>query len=388
MSLQPIKIHNKAMIKIGFTGDFCPWLRVENEVKANNWHSLFKEVKSFFDQNDLNIIDLECPLTVANDGILKTGPHIKAHPETAVILNHLNCKLVATANNHFKDYGWKGMQETYETLTQNKISWFGSGANIKEASKTFYWKKDETTIAFINVTENEWTTTHDATPGCNPIDLATVFYKIREAKKNADFVVIIAHGGHEHYELPSPRMKKWYRFFVDAGANAVIAHHTHIISGYEIYNEAPIFYSLGNFCFDWNNLRNKPWNKGMMVCLSFEKNNPITFKIEFVSQNNDVPGLFMVKDAEKKTMLQHLEKLNTIIADDTILENEFKKYAQTWKPVMNTWIQPYKGKIMSSLYKRGLLPSIITKRKKLLYTNLIQCEAHRDILLQSINPNK
>ena len=70
------------------------------------------------------------------------------------------------------------------------------------------------------------------------------------------------------------------------------------------------------------------------------------------------------------------------------LEAAFLKYAETWKAVMNTWIQPYKGKIMSSLYKRGLLPSIITKKKKLLYTNLIQCEAHRDILLQSINPNK
>lgn len=376
------------MITIGFTGDFCPWLRVENEVKANNWQPLFEEVKSFFDQNDLNVIDLECPLTTSNDRITKTGPHIKSHPETATILNHLNCELVVTANNHFKDYGWKGMHETYETLTRHKVSWLGSGANFQEASKTFYWKKDENSIAFINITENEWTTTHDENPGCNPIDLTSVFYQIQEAKKNADFVVVITHGGHEHYELPSPRMKKWYRFFVDAGANAVIAHHTHIISGYEVYNEAPIFYSLGNFCFDWEGLRNKPWNKGMMVRLGFEKSKPITFEMEFVSQNNNAVGLSLLNEADKKAMLEHLDKLNFIIADDTKLEAEFKKYAETWKAVMNTWIQPYKGKIMSSLYKRGFLPSIITKRKKLLYTNLIQCEAHRDILLQSINPNK
>ena len=376
------------MIKIGFTGDFCPWLRVENEFKTNNWQPLFKEVKPFFDGNDLNVLDLECPLTTSNDGIQKTGPHIKANPETAIILNHLNCELVATANNHFKDYGWKGMKETYEALTKHKISWLGSGANFEEASKTFYWKKDNTTIAFINVTENEWTTTVDSNPGCHPEDLAANFYKIQEAKINADFVVVIAHGGHEHYELPSPRMKKWYRFFVDAGADAVIAHHTHIISGYEVYNEAPIFYSLGNFCFDWQELRNLPWNKGMIVRLSFEKGKPITFETEFVSQNNDVVGLSLLNEDEKKVMLEHLKKLNAIILDDVKLDTEFKKYAETWKAVMNTWIQPYKGKIMSSLYKRGFLPSIITKRKKLLYTNLIRCEAHRDILLQSINPTK
>lgn len=376
------------MIKIGFTGDFCPWLRVENEFKANNWQPLFKEVKPFFDKNDLNVLDLECPLTISNKGIEKTGPHIKAHPETATLLNHLNCELVATANNHFKDYGWKGMEETYKTLNKHNISWLGSGANFEEASKTFYWKKDNTTIAFINVTENEWTTTHDSNPGCHPEDLAANFYTIQEAKKTADFVVVIAHGGHEHYELPSPRMKKWYRFFVDAGANAVIAHHTHIISGYEVYNEAPIFYSLGNFCFDWEGLRNKPWNKGMLVRLGFKKSKPISFEMEFVSQNSDEVGLSLLNEAEKEKMFEHLGKLNAIIADDTLLEAEFKKYAETWKPVMNTWIQPYKGKIMAGLYKRGLLPSIITKNKKLLYTNLIRCEAHRDILLQAINPTK
>ena len=376
------------MITIGFTGDFCPWLRIENEFNANNWKPLLEEVKPFFDSNDLNVLDLECPLTTANKGISKTGPHIKAHPATAAILNHLNCEVVATANNHFKDYGWKGMQETYEALTKHSISWLGSGANFEEASKTFYWKKAETTIAFINITENEWTTTHDATPGCHPIDLANVFNQIQIAKKQADFIVIIAHGGHEHYELPSPRMKKWYRFFVDAGANAVVAHHTHIISGYEIYNEAPIFYSLGNFCFDWEGLRNKPWNKGMILRLAFEKNKPVTFEMEFVTQNSDEVGLTLLKSEEKKAMLTHLDTINATIADDSQLEAAFLKYAETWKAVMNTWIQPYKGKVMSSLYKRGLLPSIITKKKKLLYTNLIQCEAHRDILLQSINPNK
>jgi len=376
------------MIKIGFTGDFCPWLRVENEFKTNNWKHLFEDVKSFFDENDLNVLDLECPLTTSTAAITKTGPHIKAHPATVAILNHLNCELVATANNHFKDYGAKGMDETYKVLQKNNISWLGSGANFKEASKIFYWKKDGNTIAFINITENEWTTTHDTTPGCNPIDLANVFNQIQEAKKQADFVVIIAHGGHEHYELPSPRMKKWYRFFVDAGANAVIAHHTHIISGFEVYNEAPIFYSLGNFCFDWEGLRNKPWNKGMILRLGFEKGKSIRFEMEFISQNTDTVGLSLLDENDKKAMLEHLDKLNAIIADDALLEAEFKKYAKTWKAVMNTWIQPYKGKIMPSLYKRGFLPSIITQRKKLLYTNLIQCEAHRDILLQSIDPRK
>lgn len=374
------------MIKIGFTGDFCPWLRIEDRFLSDNWTSLFESVHPFFTANDLNIIDLECPLTTAHSPIEKTGPHIKALPETAAILNHLNCKVVATANNHFKDYGWQGMKETYESLTKHNIQWFGSGQNFEEASKTFYWQKDGLRFAFINVAENEWTTTYDSTPGCHPIDLVNVFNQIQEAKKQTDFVIIIAHGGHEHYELPSPRMKKWYRFFIDAGAHAVIGHHTHIVSGYEIYKEAPIFYSLGNFCFDWKGLQNLPWNTGMMTCLHFEKNKPITFDLEFFTQNNEALGVFLISGDDKEAKQKHLESLNAIIGNDDLLEQKFKDYIQSWKPVMNTWIQPYKGRYLPSLYKKGLLPSIISTKKKLLYTNLIRCEAHRDILLNSIDP--
>ena len=86
-------------------------------------------------------------------------------------------------------------------------------------------------------------------------------------------------------------------------------------------------------------------------------------------------------------MANQLLLLNAIIADDEKLASAFQKYIETWKPVMNTWIQPYKGKYLPSLYKKGLLPSIISQNKKRLFTNLIRCEAHRDILINSINPN-
>jgi hypothetical protein len=41
------------MIKIGFTGDFCPWLRIEKEFQLGNWKSLFETVQPFFKENDL-----------------------------------------------------------------------------------------------------------------------------------------------------------------------------------------------------------------------------------------------------------------------------------------------------------------------------------------------
>lgn len=81
---------------------------------------------------------------------------------------------------------------------------------------------------------------------------------------------MICHGGIEFFQYPTPRMVEWYRFFIDVGADAVINHHQHCYSGYEIYNGKPIFYGLGNFCFDRFDKRNSSWNNGYLVELIFE----------------------------------------------------------------------------------------------------------------------
>ena len=81
-------------------------------------------------------------------------------------------------------------------------------------------------------------------------------------------------------------------------------------------------------------------------------------------------------------------QINKIIADDESLNKAFNKYIEEWRPLMQTWMQPYTGKFLPSLFKRGLLPAIMGRKKKLLLTNLARCESHRDILIPSINPEK
>ena len=58
-----------------------------------------------------------------------------------------------------------------------------------------------------------------------------------------------------------------HTFFVDSGANIVVGHHTHCYSGYEEYNKGLIFYSLGNFLFDWKNLRR--YGLEFRICCKF-----------------------------------------------------------------------------------------------------------------------
>jgi len=377
------------MIHIGFTGDFLPRLRLaEFHLQGQDSRLLFDEVSSFFNENDLNVIDLEGPLTTSTAGIQKTGPHIQAHPDTAAWLTQLNCRLVATANNHFKDYGWAGMADTYEALQKHQIAHIGSGATAQQAAEPYIANIQGCRVGLVNAAENEWTTCASAQDsGCNPFDPIALYQVIQALKPQVDFIIAVVHGGHEHYDLPSPRMKQWYRFLVDAGAHAVVGHHPHIISGYEVYQNAPIFYSLGNFCFDWEGKSTpSPWNYGLVLRLQLTPGQAVGFEYRISEHNTDRLGVRWAADADVKRIEARIQAINAIIADDAQLEAAFEAYVADWKPIMEAWVQPYRGRWLPSLYKRGWLPALMNKPKRLLLTNLVRCEAHRDIFIRSINP--
>lgn len=205
---------------------------------------------NLFYQSDLNIVNLEAPVTTSNSKILKTGPHLKVNEESTLdVLKVLEIDVVTLANNHLLDYDEQGVKETIEFCGKNSLKTVGGGMNLKEASKTLFIETKEGRIAIVNFAENEWASATEHTAGANPMDLIDNANQIKEAKEEAIYVFVIVHGGHEYYNLPSPRMQKQYRFDAEQGADIVIGHHTHCISGNEVYNSTPIYYSLGNFLF-------------------------------------------------------------------------------------------------------------------------------------------
>lgn len=139
------------------------------------------------------------------------------------------------------------------------------GPNIKEATKPLIVTVNDLRVAILNFAENEWSTAGPDKAGASLLDLIDNYYRIHEAKQKADFLLVILHGGNEYYPFPSPRMKKTCRYFVDIGANAVICHHTHVPSGLEIYQDAPIVYSTGNLLFDWPERKPEDWCKGYII---------------------------------------------------------------------------------------------------------------------------
>ena len=128
---------NNETVKILITGDFCPINRVEELSKQGEIKSIFNDFIEELKGNDLNIVDLECPLTNSETTRPKTGPYQKAHPITINALKYADVSAVTMSNNHIMDYDSKGVQETLNLCSANGIETIGIGKSGDEASKIY-----------------------------------------------------------------------------------------------------------------------------------------------------------------------------------------------------------------------------------------------------------
>ena len=81
-------------------------------------------------------------------------------------------------------------------------------------------------------------------------DVARIEAAIKEAKENADYVIVSLHSHQlagEKKETVPEYLETLSRRMIDLGANAIIGHGPHLLRPIEVYKECPIFYSLGDF---------------------------------------------------------------------------------------------------------------------------------------------
>lgn len=366
----------KTNYSILITGD----LVISKEYHSSN---IDDNIVSLFKNSDLNIVNLEAPVTNSNKTINKTGPNIKSHEQsTKDVLDKLDIDVVTLANNHVLDYDEQGVADTLSFCKANNIRPVGAGMNLEEASEILYVETQEGKIAIINFAENEWTAATEKTAGANPMDLINNFKQLQEAKKVADFVIVIVHGGNEHYAYPSPRMVKQYRFYAENGADAVISHHTHCISGYEIYNEVPIFYSLGNFLFTKKSNR-KTWYSGLVVSLQIEKGKKIGFDVIPIEQSEDKFELSLPNQREREMIFENISQINEIVSDSRKLGIKWNDFVKSVEAGFLKRISPlgaFNNRFVKAiLYRSGIYKLLLNQSYVKEHLNRIRCEAHYDI---------
>jgi hypothetical protein len=200
---------------------------------------------------DLQMGNLEEPIT--NDtghtkcGAASSGCHaFRAPPSYVRALTEAGFSLMNLANNHARDFGLAGQQQTEATLTGAGIKYTGPPGMI--ATTTVKGVK----VAVVGFAPYEWANSLTDIPGAADF--------VKKAKTQADIVIVQAHVGAEGSD--KTHVRPGTEFFlgenrgnslafghavVDAGADIVIMHGPHVMRGMEFYKSHLIAYSMGNF---------------------------------------------------------------------------------------------------------------------------------------------
>lgn len=222
----------------------------------------------------LAIGHLEVPHTLHVSNVAHDVPAPGAAPEHLAALRRAGIDAVTLAGNHIADCGARGIADTVDELDRLGVRHVGAGATLFVAKTPALLTAQGLRVALLSYNcvgpEASWATADQA--GCayvrictadgsriapaaplrnaDPASVAQMQSDIRATRRNgADLCIVALHKGIVH----TPAALAPYERFVahaaiDAGADAVIGHHAHILRGIEFHQGRPIFHGLGNGC--------------------------------------------------------------------------------------------------------------------------------------------
>lgn len=176
-----------------------------------------------------------------------------------------------TANNHILDRGSTGLKRTLEVYNQLSdslgIKHTGAAYNEADLSQRYpiYIFRKGINVAIINFT-------YGTNLGASSIWPKVFYAREKEVldavasahKKGADFIIALPHWGTEYQLQHDAEQRRWAELLINAGVDAVIGTHPHVVQDFELIQGKPVIYSLGNVV---SNMSAKNTRIGLIVTL-------------------------------------------------------------------------------------------------------------------------
>jgi poly-gamma-glutamate synthesis protein (capsule biosynthesis protein) len=198
--------------------------------------------------------------------------------------------------------------------------------------------------------------------GANPFDPFLTMRDIRAAKKEADYLVVLYHGGKEQCEYPSPRLRNLCQEMVHNGANAVLTQHSHCIGCYEEYEGGHILYGQGNFHFVMENAKDI-WRRAVAVEYDTKANT-----VRFVPTVANETGIELAHGEVRDEILAQLDDLSAALHDGRWKEG-WHAFCMELKPKFVTRIGDVEG------------DDLLTRPNQI-FAHYLDCEAHHDVICE------
>ena len=209
------------------------------KVVGDRYDYPFANVKEYFRNDDYSLVNLECALT-ESDPTEEEMEELKEHTyrfrgpkEYTQILIEGGVELASCANNHSRDYGKQGLEDTWDALKEAELDYASFGKSCVTTTESGL--TIGTFAVFFNTTQ------------------ASVESTVKYLRgKGAEIVIMSIHWGDEGVYKPSEQQQTLGRMAIDAGVDIVFGHHSHTLMPVEDYHGGIIYYSFGNFDFGGN----------------------------------------------------------------------------------------------------------------------------------------
>ena len=209
---------------------------------------------NLFRSADISMVNLESPVTLRGMAVKKPF-NFRVKPEFVAALASAGISVVNIANNHIYDFGSEGLFDTILYLDSLKIQHVGAGRNYRDAHRAAVFNIRGNRIGILGYYGGgEAPGATRKNPGVAHRLLADIRNDIDSlrSRDSAEYVVVNFHWGRELADAPDGEQQNLAHQVIDAGANAIIGHHPHVLQGIEWYHGGVIVYSLGNLLFGGN----------------------------------------------------------------------------------------------------------------------------------------
>lgn len=300
-------------ITIGFAGDIClddssvvmKHMRKKGGLKKVISPSLISKMRSY----DSMVVNNEFSISANGEPMKGKAYTFRSKPANVKYLKRLGVDVAGLANNHVFDYGEQAFYDTLRHLNKAGIETVGAGKNGAEAKKPLILSSKGKKIAIVAATRAEkYILTPEAKKN-SPGVLRTYHSKkyvnaIKQAKKEADYVVAYVHWGTEYSTKLEDAQITQGKEYIEAGADAVIGAHAHCMQGVGYYKNKPIFYGIGNFWFNEKSLYTT------VVELNIDTTgNMIAKMLPCIQKNKETRLLTKQKDIKK--FVRHINRIST-----------------------------------------------------------------------------
>lgn len=353
-------------IKLTIFGDICP---VDG----------IKPFEVPISEDEFVVGNLECALTDNPKPIKKAGPVLYAPVSFAATLKEYGFSAVSLANNHIRDCGDEGVHSTIAACQSNGIQTFGAGESEEQTAEPLIIERNGIKVAFVSFAEKEFNYVHAGKAGATVFDPYDSFDNIKDIRSKVNALIVLYHGGIEHYIYPSPLLMKKCRKMVDAGADVVLCQHSHCIGTREKYEGGEILYGQGNSVFGYRK-GDDAWNHGLLARLEVSLTEVrVCYDVIETSSDGKV-GLAPSVVADD--ILSRFEKESAKISDERFLTAEWRKFCEQQKSSYLSMLFGFGTNInrLNRLLHNGIIKLFYRRRQLNVTHNIIRCDAHKEVI--------